>query len=395
LSSALAYGCEATSEDPNYGDSGAPIGAGGSLSGTGATTAGGTTGGTIPGGTTAGSSGSTAGTNPGTTAGTLPGATAGTMTGTTAGTMTGATAGTRTDAGVPGGSSDSGAPGGGDGGPAPVAGGSCPGLPAVTDFAAKGPFDSKMFTGAGPDKTYYLFRPDTTLGKDGFKHPVVVWGNGIATTPDQYQKLLGHIASHGFVVIACPSDSAERACLNDGMEWLIKQNDAEGPMKGKLDITKELTIGYSWGGGASIDTANRPNVKATVSFHGMPPRETDPWSAMKSPLLLFTSTGDSFVSADGYVTPNFMKSKVTTFYATLQENVGHTYPCDPGSVCDTGGVLLGGPASGAIKEQAPAIAWMRYWACGDESGKKYFFGSDCVLCKSPWKSQNKPTGAFN
>jgi hypothetical protein len=87
------------------------------------------------------------------------------------------------------------------------------------------------------------------------------------------------------------------------------------------------------------------------------------------------------VSASGYVTPNFNSSNVKTFYATLQESVDHLY------ILDAGG--------GAAKERGPAVAWMRYWVCGDENAKKMFFGSDCTLCKAPWKSQSKPMGAFN
>ena len=291
-------------------------------------------------------------------------------------------------------SGSAGTAGSGSAGMPATASGTCPGLPAVTDYAAKGPFDVKVLPDAGPDGTYYLFRPDTTLGKGGLKHPVAVWGNGISTTPDQYQTLLGHIASHGIVVIACPSTNAERPCLDAGMEWLVQQNTAEGPMKGKLDTSKEITIGYSWGGGAAIDTANRPNVKATISIHGMPPREADAWTAMKSPLLLFTSTGDTFVNAEEYVTPNYESSTVQTFYATLGEPVGHLYPIDTTALSCVASILLGGPCSGAEKEQAPIVAWMRLWACDDSNAKKYFYGADCILCKSPWIAQSKPVGAF-
>src|SRR5688572_24023338 len=104
-------------------------------------------------------------------------------------------AGAGEDGGV-GGGPKAGASGTGGAGTAGESSGTCPGLPAVDDYAATGPFDAKVFTNTGPDGTYYLFRPDVTLGQDGFKHPVAVWGNGISTTPDQYQTLLGHIASH-------------------------------------------------------------------------------------------------------------------------------------------------------------------------------------------------------
>ena len=83
-----------------------------------------------------------------------------------------------------------------------------------------------------------------------------------------------------------------------------------------------------------------------------------------------------------------------TFYATLQENVGHLYPIDEGAVSCAVDLILGGPCSAAIKEQAPTVAFLRLWACGDENARKYFYGSDYALCKAPWKSQNKPTDAW-
>jgi hypothetical protein len=246
--------------------------------------------------------------------------------------------------------------------------GDCSSLPPATDYAAKGPFaDAKMITKVGPNSNYTLFRPDTSLGKDGFKHPIATWGNGITTTPSQYTSLLTTIASHGFVVIAANDTMSERPALSAGLDWLIEQNKS-GDMQGKLDVSKELAIGYSWGGGAAIDTSNRPNIVATVSFHGMPPRETNAFTDMHSPLLLFTSTGDTFVTASGYVTPNYNKSVVQTFYATLENaSFGHT------SIIPDAG-----------PERGPAIAWLRFWACGDENARKFFYGDDCTLCKSPF-----------
>lgn len=364
VGSALTYACE-SSDEPGYGDAAAPIGmsampgaADGSVASSvdGAAAAAPTTGNTA---------------DASTASGRLPVADA-------SPTSPRVDSGMATSGSADGGISPDG--GGSNDGGAPLAtGGTCPGLPTVTDFDQKGPFDVqvKMNVVAG-DEGCSLFRPGSSLGKDGLKHPIAVWGNGILTSPDMYTDTLSLFASHGFVVIACNSSGPEQACLNACMDWLVKQNGS-GDMAGKLDVTKELTLGYSWGGGAAIDTSTRPNVKASVSFHGMPPRN-DPWAKMTAPLLLFTSNGDDFVSASGYVTPNYNSSKVPTFYATLQEAVDHLYILD---------------ASGkAAKERGPAIAWMRYWACGDENAKKYFFGADCTLCKAPFKSQSKPMEAF-
>ena len=289
----------------------------------------------------------------------------------------------------------SGGAGGGAGGTVAVSDPkSCEGLPPVTDYTAPGPFnDVKMFSGVGPSSNYTLYRPTTSLGKDGFKHPVATWGNGILTSPDMYKKLLMHIASHGFVIIGCNDNQPERPCVNAGMDWLVQQNTAAGELQGKLDTTREVTIGYSWGGGAAIDTADRPNVKATFSLHGMPPRVTDAWTKMHAPLMLTTSTGDNFVTADGYVTPNYEKSTVPTFYGTLQNSMaGHLYIADEGSGICIGELLAStfGSCGDAKSEQGPAVAWLRYWACNDQGAKSYFFGDDCVMCKSPWtKPQRK------
>jgi hypothetical protein len=120
---------------------------------------------------------------------------------------------------------------------------------------------------------------------------------------------------------------------------------------------------------------------------------------MHAPLLLFTSTGDMFVTASQYVTPNYNSSKVQTFYATLNNSMaGHLYPVDlNSSICI--GAILGatfGSCGGDIEEHGPTIAWLRYWVCGDQGAKKYFFGSSCTLCgQSPWNAeQRKPDASW-
>ncbi len=265
--------------------------------------------------------------------------------------------------------------------------------PAVIDFGAKGPFDdAKMFSDAGPDGTYVLYRPDTSLGRNGFKHPIGVWGNGLGTTPDQYQELLTLVASHGFVLIGCPDPIAEQPCLSDGLDWLAQQDSASGPLAGKLDTMSEFAIGYSWGGGAAIDVSTRPNIKTTISMHGMPPRN-DPWASMHAPLVLFSATGDTLVPADGFVSDNYNSSQVQTFFGVIQDSeVRHMYVMDPDSFsCATGApeILELGPCMGAIEEQAPVIAWLRYWIYGDQGARSYYFGDDCKLCSGRWSAQRK------
>jgi hypothetical protein len=252
-----------------------------------------------------------------------------------------------------------------------------PGGP-ISDYGAMGPLPTTTMDGSGPDGMYTLIKP-MNLGENGFKHPIATWGNGITTTPALYPVLLSTIASHGFVIIASDNSSVTAQMMTDGLNWLIKQNDAGGMFEGKLDVTRAVSIGYSLGGGAAVDTGSHPAVITTVSFHGLPGAS----GALHGPLLLFTTTADGFVTKDSYVKPCYAASTtVPTIMATLTIP-GYTSPDgQTASNADFTGHLY--PVNDAGSERAPAIAWLRMWVYGDENAKQYFYGADCILCKDPW-----------
>jgi hypothetical protein len=245
-------------------------------------------------------------------------------------------------------------------------------MPAVTgDYAANGPMPSMVVNNTGPDGMYTIYRP-TTLGANGFKHPIATWGNGITTTPAYYPGLLGAVASHGFVVIASNSTSVTAQMMTDGLDWMIMQNGT-GDYSGKLNTTCLVTIGYSLGGGASVTAGAHANVVATASMHGV----TGASNALHAPLLLITSETDTFVVPATFVTPTFNLSAVQTFYGTLSMaadtgNAGHLIPVD----------IL--PSTANMTERAAVIAWLRLWVYSDQGAQKYFYGDDCILCKAPW-----------
>jgi hypothetical protein len=248
-------------------------------------------------------------------------------------------------------------------------------LPPLTDYTQNGPYTTMTTRDTGPDGGYTIIQP-TPLGKDGFKSPIAMWGNGITTTPALYPTTLGQIASNGFVVIASQSTAVTTGDMNGGMDWMIAQNAASGAFQGKLNTTCLVSIGYSLGGGAAVSAGSHANVVTTVSFHGV----TGDSGALKSPLLLFTSVTDKFVVASEFVTPTFNLSDVPTFYATLQSdgdpsNLGHLIPVDLLDPKDP--------------ERPAAMAWLRYWVYNDQGAKKYFWGSDAILCKDPWACQTK------
>jgi hypothetical protein len=281
-----------------------------------------------------------------------------------------------------GGTSSSGDAGGSRVGPGTDGGSSggvgCPGqsLPPLSDYSQNGPFATTTINNTGPTSSYTAVQP-STLGQNGFKHPIATWGNGITTTPSVYPQLLGAIASNGFVIIASNSTSVTAQNMTDGLDWMIQQNGMSGPYQGKLDTKCLVTIGYSLGGGASVTSGSHAGVVTTVSFHGVQGTS----QSLHAPLLLFTSTGDTFVTASGFVTPTFNASVVQTFYATLTG----------GSSAGDNGHLT--PVGNAGPERAPAIAWLRLWVYGDQNARSYFYGSGATLCQTPWSCQTKMPGA--
>lgn len=260
-------------------------------------------------------------------------------------------------------------------------------LPAVTDYSKPGPFTATTIDNSGPDGGYTVIQP-TSLGQNGFKHPIATWGNGITTTPSYYGAgmpttgLLNLLASNGIVVIASNSSSVTSADMTGGLDWMIQQNSGSGDWAGKLDTKCLVAIGYSLGGGGAVGAGSHPDIVTTVSFHGV----TGNSAALKTPLLLFTSATDTFVTPSGFVTPTYNASVVQTFYATLTaagdpSNLGHLLPV---SILDPND-----------PEYAPAIAWLRLWVYGDQDAKHYFWGSGATLCQAPWTCQSKEPGGMS
>jgi hypothetical protein len=262
-------------------------------------------------------------------------------------------------------------------------------LPAMTDYTKDGPFTTMIAsTTTGPDGGYTVVQP-TTLGANGFKHPIATWGNGITTTPTTYTTgnpaLLQRIASHGIVVVASNSTTVTAADMTGGLDWMVAQNGASGPYQGKLDTKCLVSIGYSLGGGAAVTVGAHPDIVTTVAFH---PVISTP--ALKTPLLLFTSTTDTVNVPATFVTPIYDMSTVQTFYATLTDagdpnNEGHLIVASELDLIDP-----------VDPEYAPTMAWLRLWLYGDEGGRDYFWGSNAKLCQLPdWTCQTKipPAGS--
>lgn len=249
--------------------------------------------------------------------------------------------------------------------------------PVTGDYSANGPMQTTTINKTGSDGNYTVVRP-TQLGQNGFKHPIVTWGNGITTDPTFYPQLLGAIASHGFVVIASNSTTVTAQLMTAGLDWMIAQNGMAGDYQGKLNTTCLAAVGYSLGGGGAVGAGAHANVVVTVSLHGV----LGPANALHGPLLLTTSETDTVNVPSVMVTPTFNASTVQTFYGTISKagdasNEGHLIPVD-------GALAIITDHGANLAERAATIAWLRLWVYSDAGAKKYFYGDGCIACMAPW-----------
>ncbi len=93
---------------------------------------------------------------------------------------------------------------------------------------------------------YQLFYP-ADLSSDGNRHPVVTFGNGSYATYEEYEALLQHLASWGFVVVV-----ADSSVTGDGTEilgaaqYVVDQNtNAESIFHQRIDTDNIASVGHS------------------------------------------------------------------------------------------------------------------------------------------------------
>jgi hypothetical protein len=292
----------------------------------------------------------------------------------------GTTGGSSGAGGSPGGAAGAGAggaPTAGSGGSGGSVGGGAGGSPLapVTDYAAPGPFKTSTQAGTGPDGTYTVIRP-ATLGTS-FLYAPITFGPGTGMEVSQLSGLLERIASHGFVVIGRqltggPGDAVTRMRMTAGLDWIIAQNTVAGSVfEGKIDVKRAVAMGYSVGGTGAVEVGEHDAIATVVSIHGHQAK-----ADLHAPLLLIGGTEDVMGDDRSWLAPTFEDSQVQTFFGTV---VGANHGYIQGTVNGVPGGV----------ETPAMIAWLRYWIYNDQGAKNYFYGDDCVMCRSPWTNPQR------
>lgn len=122
------------------------------------------------------------------------------------------------------------------------------GMPVEQRYADAGPeqVSTRMVTDPVSGGTFALYHP-SDLGDS--THPVVTWGNGTGAGPRNYDTLLRHLASWGFVVIdSTNTQTGDGVDILAGATYVVRRNDARGDeLRGRIDTTRVAAVGHSQG----------------------------------------------------------------------------------------------------------------------------------------------------
>jgi hypothetical protein len=239
-------------------------------------------------------------------------------------------------------------------------------FPSVDSFDRAGPFWTTSHAG-GFGCT--IWRP-RTLGEQGRKHPVIVWGNGTFNDPSTYTFLFDHLASHGFIIAAAnTSDAGSGAEMVDCLDWVVAENGVLGQFAGAVDLNNIGVSGYSQGGCGALMAGRDKRVKATAPispFIVLPLGFCNAASlfSQHAPMFLISGSADVVAASDLNQAPIFVGAPVPIVWGVYATS-GHL------EVLLDGGVYRG-----------PLTAWFRYKLMNDQKAKRLFAKETCELCET-------------
>lgn len=253
-------------------------------------------------------------------------------------------------------------------------------LPAITDAGAKGPFEIEVQESLEGLDTHILIAPKE-LGRDGIKHPIVVWINGAGTGSTGYRNMLDNVAAHGFFLLddkqstfeVAPEVEAQRAAIG----WAIEQAEKQGgPYFGKLDTSRIAIAGHSLGSVSTFGNLSDMRIKTSIHMAGgvtgNPQGVDETWlQDLHVPAIFLVGDRDS--NGLQRVKDDYANAPTTipVFFGLLA-GVSHTDEFTQPNGGRWGRIL---------------ISWLRWQLADDPSFAKAFEGADCEFCMGDWTAQ--------
>lgn len=237
--------------------------------------------------------------------------------------------------------------------------------PPVSSVEDRGPYTTTQII-AGPNNTTLITMP-ATLGENGFRHPIFVWGPATGQSPEADTALLEHLASHGFVVLSDYSTGNGSEMLAS-LAWLQSESITFGnPFHGEKLNTSQVGIGGHSRGARSALAAN-PDYRILTSIHVAGASNffsADP-EDLNKPALYIAAEEDAYTTQD--MQNDFDDTQVSSVF-TVIDGVDET--------------TINSASFGMI------TAWLRWHITGEFERKDQFVGSNCEYCQTPYNTQSK------
>jgi len=262
---------------------------------------------------------------------------------------------------------------------------SCGAAPELT----RGPIEARYSEPGDFEAVSFVVKDDAN--KDLYKiyhpvqltsgHPIIVWGNGTHALPSNYDKLLTHLATWGFVVIDTYSTTTGTGAeILGAAEYMVSRNGTpDNPFHGKLNPDKIGAAGHSQGATGVINAhthfENGSLIKTVVSIALPDLRWCDPedkydTSPMTASFFIMGGTGD------GIVSPTSTNAKA----------YGHTPPGLPAAMGMAEGANHTAIEGDGSHHRGYLTAWMRYRLSDDPTAREAFVGDAAeIKNQSRWR----------
>ena len=243
-------------------------------------------------------------------------------------------------------------------------------------YLATGNFKTRSLSVAAPGllETFSIFYPAELTTSDR-KYPVVVFANASGVVASQYDAVLRHLASWGFVAIAneLPGSSVGTP-TNQTLDYLRERaRDPDSIFYRKIDEERIGAVGCSLGGVGVVDAVADDSAKRYLCVAALSPaaiKSTDPDSGLETycgfdkittPIAIFFGTDHDVMTPDAAAAlfETIPAEKIMAFRVGADH--AQTLYCADGYV----------------------TAWLCWKLQGDEEAAKAFVGDRSEILENP------------
>lgn len=251
------------------------------------------------------------------------------------------------------------------------------GMPVEQRYEHAGPnqVTTQMVTDPATAGTFALYYPVDLADR---KHPVVTWGNGTGADPSNYDRLLRHLASWGFVVIdSTNTRTGDGIDILAGAQYVVRRNDVRGDeFHRRIDTTHIAAVGHSQGATGVLNATRLGDGLITTTVPVGLPTKASGAGLARFPADVSGLTGPVFYIAGGLDLVICPPSGIIDAYRRTST---------PAAVATRRGaehIFLPQAVTGYL------TAWLRYQLTGDHAAASAFTGSAPELNRNPlWADQ--------